>query len=1081
MRSTDFIILLFVALSAPCPGHAQTQPDKPAPSSDYSKEAFLFEHFQARVTLEADGKNTRELTGELKMLADAGVKAFAVLNFTYGTANEVVEVDYVRVRKPDGTVVDTPDYNIQDMPADITRAAPMYSDIHEKHIAVKGLGVGDVLQYHVRFRTVKPEIPGHFWFEYSFTKDHIIKDERLEFSFPKEKFVNVVSPEFKPDIKDDGARRFYRWTSTNLERKEKNSDEVQIQKPLKPSVQITTFRSWEEVGHWFGDLQKEPLKVTPVIQAKAAELTKSLHSDDAKIRAIYNYVSFRFHYIGLDFGIGRYQPHAAEDVLGNEYGDCKDKHTLLAALLKAAGYDAWPALIHTSRKVDPDVPSPAQFNHLITVISRGSELIWADTTAEVAPLGMLLQPLRDKQALVIRAGKPPVLLATPLNPPFAQDQRFFMDGKLQSDGTFKGHAELTYRGDLEVFLRGAFRQVPPAQWQELAQQWSVRLNFGGQVSNVQATPPEETDKPFHISYDYVREKYGDWENKRITLPLPPIGVEAADDKDEKKPSEPLFLGAPGEILFRAKIELPPGYAISPPKDLDLVEPYAEYHATSVLQDRMLTTSRLFTIKKHEVTPVEWDRYRKFGKAIGDDEFTFIALKNGNDDTSGDAAKVDELDRKAREGANALKRGDISRAQELLEQVIAVDPNYETAHFNLGLILEAQNKTEQAIVEFRKEEEIDPDDPHAYQMAAPLLLFKGRKDEALQEWRKLLAIDPKNHDAALAASHLLSNDHKYDEAAALLESAVNASPDSPSLELALGSAYLKGGHADKGVPLLRKAIEREGTSVKTDPDVLNNVAYELAESKSDVKLAHDYAEKAVIELENRSLNTLGSDDMATQVTYQLSFVWDTLGWVYFQMGDAARAESYVRASWLLGQHAVVGDHLGQIYEKLGKTKDAAHAYELALAASSTPVVRTADSLRFDEPRQETHDAILARYEKLTGKKPNTSIHRLPNGEWSLSPAEELSRARRVDFPDAKLAGDAIFLVVFAPGKVESARYTSGDESLKAFADKLITAKFQVAFPNGSSARIARRVTVFCHSPRGCAAVMLPANSPRPQQY
>ena len=100
-------------------------------------------------------------------------------------------------------------------------------------------------------------------------------------------------------------------------------------------------------------LQKEPLQVTPAIRAKAADLTRGLQTDDEKIHAIYDFVSLRFHYIGLDFGIGRYQPHAAEDVLENGYGDCKDKHTLLASLLKAAGYEAWPVLIHNQRKLDP--------------------------------------------------------------------------------------------------------------------------------------------------------------------------------------------------------------------------------------------------------------------------------------------------------------------------------------------------------------------------------------------------------------------------------------------------------------------------------------------------------------------------------------------------------------------------------------------------------------------------------------------------------------------------------------------------------------------------------------------------------
>jgi hypothetical protein len=133
-----------------------------AASPDYSKEAYVIEKFQTVIAEQADGTGTREHTAVIRILAEAGVKAFAVLNFTYTSANESVEVDYVRVRKPGGTVVKTPDYNIQDMPADVTRSAPLYSDIHEKHIAVKGLGVGDVLEYLVRYRVVKPEVPGQF-------------------------------------------------------------------------------------------------------------------------------------------------------------------------------------------------------------------------------------------------------------------------------------------------------------------------------------------------------------------------------------------------------------------------------------------------------------------------------------------------------------------------------------------------------------------------------------------------------------------------------------------------------------------------------------------------------------------------------------------------------------------------------------------------------------------------------------------------------------------------------------------------------------------------------------------------------
>jgi hypothetical protein len=143
----------------------KASPQPVSAASDFSKEAYVVEKMHTLLTEEADGTGTREHTAEIRMIAEAGVKVFAVLNFTYTSANETVDVDYVRVRKPDGTVVKTPDYNIQDMPAEVSRTAPMYSDVHEKHIAVKGLGVGDVLEYLVRYRVLKPEIPGQFWYE----------------------------------------------------------------------------------------------------------------------------------------------------------------------------------------------------------------------------------------------------------------------------------------------------------------------------------------------------------------------------------------------------------------------------------------------------------------------------------------------------------------------------------------------------------------------------------------------------------------------------------------------------------------------------------------------------------------------------------------------------------------------------------------------------------------------------------------------------------------------------------------------------------------------------------------------------
>jgi hypothetical protein len=571
--------------------------------------------------MEADGTGTRESTTRVHVLADSGVKQMAVLTFTYTASNQQVEIGYVRVIKPDGSVVVTPDYNVQDMPADVTRQAPMYSDIHQKHVTVKGLGVGDILETQITYRTLKPEVPGQFWMEYSFEKNLIILDEQLDLDLPADKAVTVASADLQPTITTANGRKLYHWASSNLARPDPDAPPKST-KHWKPSVQVTTFASWEQVGEWYRSLLKEPLAVTPAIQAKAMALTAGLTTDEDKLRAIFNDVALHIHYVGLDFGIGRYQPHPADDVLSNEYGDCKDKHTLLAAELKAAGIEAWPVLISSSRELDSAVPSPAQFDHVITLVPLGGKLLWMDSTEEVAPVGVLMSTLRDKQALAIPGDKPAYLERTAAELPFAQSTRFQSDGKLSDQGLFTGHIAQNYHGDAELILRVLLRQVPQSQWKVAMQGYSNGLGLGGEVSNPQISEIEQTNKPLEFSYDYTREKYHQWSDHDtshwIDPPLPGMGGELAPGVKEKKPADEPDLGARGETVYLSTMQLPAGWSMTPPDKIDLKEDWLEYHAKYSFKNGNFTTERRLIVKKTKVPLDDWEKYLAFRRGMFED-------------------------------------------------------------------------------------------------------------------------------------------------------------------------------------------------------------------------------------------------------------------------------------------------------------------------------------------------------------------------------------------------------------------------------------------------------------------------------
>jgi Domain of Unknown Function with PDB structure (DUF3857)/Transglutaminase-like superfamily len=612
-----------------------------AKTGDQSKEALVFDKLYTKIREESDGTGTRQTTARVRVLADAGVKEMAVLTFTYISSNQQIDIGYVRVIKPDGTVVDTPDYNVQDLPADVTREAPMYSDIHQKHVAVRGLGVGDTLEYQWMLRTLKPDVPGQFWLEYMFEKDLIILDEQLDLDIPADKQVTVASADLQPTTTTADGRKLYHWTSSNLARPDPDAPPKSVKK-LKPSVQVTTFKSWEEVGAWYDSLQKGAVVVTPAIQARAVLLTKGLTSDDDKVRVIFNDVAMMIHYVALDFGIGRYQPHAADDVLANEYGDCKDKHTLLAALLKAAGIEAWPVLISSGRELDADTPSPAQFDHVITLVKLKDKTLWMDSTEEVAPVGMLMATLRDKEALAIPVGKAAYLEHTPADLPYLQTSRFEINGTVSDQGAFTAQVAQSYHGDVELVLRYAFRGVPQSQWKQFMQNFSNGIGFGGDVSNVVVSSVEQTAQPFQFSYDYKREKLSQWDDRRVSPPLPPVGIELVPGVKQIKPADDVDLGSPGELVYKSTMQLPKGWIIVPQQSADIVDDWAEYHAKYEFSDGAFTAERYLLVKKDKVPLSDWDKYLDFRRGIyADEERTEPILHAGFTDP-GSSSTVMEL-------------------------------------------------------------------------------------------------------------------------------------------------------------------------------------------------------------------------------------------------------------------------------------------------------------------------------------------------------------------------------------------------------------------------------------------------------
>jgi Flp pilus assembly protein TadD len=292
-------------------------------------------------------------------------------------------------------------------------------------------------------------------------------------------------------------------------------------------------------------------------------------------------------------------------------------------------------------------------------------------------------------------------------------------------------------------------------------------------------------------------------------------------------------------------------------------------------------------------------------------------------------------------------------------------------------------------------------------------------------------------------------HQYEKAVPELEKAVSIKSDNPGLQIALGNAYLNTGQDEKALAAFDQAIELAAT-----PLVWNDIAYQLSLKNVHLDRAQQYAESAVTAeaaaLRNATIDQLNVRDLASVAG--IAAYWDTLGWVYFAKGDYAKAEKYVNASWMVDQHGEVGDHLGQIYEKLGRKEDAIRAYGMAMAA-----------LR-PTPETRTHLAALA-----GGDSKVAAI--------AEKYREELTGIRTIKLGKiAKETGNAEFFVMLVPGKsrasAEGVKFVSGDEKLKVFSEALKTASYSQNFPDDTPTKILRRGVLSCSNVTGeCTFVLM----------
>jgi protein O-mannosyl-transferase len=185
----------------------------------------------------------------------------------------------------------------------------------------------------------------------------------------------------------------------------------------------------------------------------------------------------------------------------------------------------------------------------------------------------------------------------------------------------------------------------------------------------------------------------------------------------------------------------------------------------------------------------------------------------------------------------LALADDERLEEAIAQyrkALEIDPDYAEAHTNLGMALAACGRLNEAIASYLKALEINPNVAKAHNNLGNALDSSGKPDEAMPHFERAVELDPNLAEARNSLGNALREHGRVDEAMLQYEKALEIRPDYDSAHNNLGIALAGLGRLDEAIIHFRKAIETKPNSAPAQ----NNLGLALANSgRLDEAIVH----------------------------------------------------------------------------------------------------------------------------------------------------------------------------------------------------------------------------------------------------
>lgn len=755
--------------------------------------------FEVSFTYGEDGTRVYRRHTVYRPLTQDGVDSWDEAAMNYSPWHQDRPTIRTRVVTPDGEVFTLDPSTISEINLQ-SQLEDVYQDRRQVQAPIPGIAVGTVLEEEIVVVDREPLFPAGTYRRQHLALGAPSRRVRMVLDAPEGmelRWATALVPDPDPEVTRADGRVRTVFELDDVAARDRRPAALPLDVAHYPWIAFTTGSSWNGVASAYSELVEERI-------ADAAELASALPDDlddpddpdranDGRMDRIRHRLAFlhdRVRYTGVELGDAAIVPRAPTQTLARGYGDCKDKATLLVALLREIGIPARVALLraNTPQDVAPDVPGVGLdgFNHAIVYVPPGEPPepgqpgaepepeLWIDATAAHTALGDLPPGDRGRWALVADPATE-ALIRTPLAT--AQNNRTVEIREVTLPEIGLGTVNLTTRwsGAPAVRMRWGLAQIGEENLEEtleplFSDQLSVERLTRLDVRNVDAL-----DQPFilELEAENCRFAAASLSDAAVALnegeifqDLPDLFKTPADDDRE----EDFRIEEPWVREHRTRIVKPPGFVLRelPENRTEELGPALYEEVFEQEGDDVVATFR-FTLDAHRITAAEQRELAEGVREVaGREPLVLIFDQHGWQLlTSGRVAEaVAELRRLAElhpdealhhiQLANAaLQAGLVDESRRQGERAVELEPELPLAHTTLGLARIHGHDGRQfhpgfdrqgGIEAYRRAVELDPDDAETVANLALLLEFdeEGTRyaasdedlDEAIELYRQI---------------------------------------------------------------------------------------------------------------------------------------------------------------------------------------------------------------------------------------------------------------------------------------------------------------------------------------------------------